>query len=148
MLVSIGFLVYDIGLLILDIDPCSPATRGWSDIVEEKKFKALLRRTVGIPVIALAILAALLLVEIQALRNSLRWVEHADQAINADRELIKLTIDTQTDVRGFLYTGKSEFLQPYKESVQIIDSEFTTLNQLVSDESGATGPSGNHPPPF
>jgi PAS domain S-box-containing protein len=106
------------------------------DIVEEKKFKALLRRMVGIPVIALAILAALLLVEIQALRNSLRGVEHADQVINADRELIKLTVDMQTDVRGFLYTGKSEFLQPYKESVQIINSEFTTLNQLVSDDPG------------
>ena len=84
--------------------------------------------------IALAILAALLLVEIQALRSSLRWVEHADQVINADRELIKLTIDMQTDVRGFLYTGKNEFLQPYKESVQVIDSEFATLNQLVSED--------------
>jgi PAS domain S-box-containing protein len=104
--------------------------------VEEKKFKALLRRTVGIPVIALAILAALLLVEIQALRNSLHWVEHTDQVINADRELIKLTVDMQTDVRGFLYTGKNEFLQPYNESKQIIDSEFTALNQLVSNNPG------------
>ena len=84
--------------------------------------------------IALAVLAALLLVETNSLRNSLHWVDHADQVINADRELIKLTIDMQTDVRGFLYTGRIEFLQPYKESVRVIDSEFATLNQLVSDD--------------
>ncbi len=60
-------------------------------------------------------------------------VEHTEQVINADRELIKQTIDMQTDVRGFLYTGKNEFLQPYIESRQLIESEFTTLNQLVSD---------------
>ena len=115
---------------------CSPATRGRSDTVEQKKFKALLRRTVAIPVIALATLAALLLWEIHALRDCMHKVELTDQVINADRELIKLTVDMQTDVRGYLYTGKAEFLQPCAESRQLIESEFTSLNQLVADTPG------------
>ena len=101
--------------------------------MEQKKFKALLRRTVAIPVIALAIFAAMLLWEIQSLRSCMHQVELTEQVINADRELIKLTIDMQTDVRGFLYTGKNEFIQPCVESRQLIESEFTTLNQMVSD---------------
>ena len=33
----------------------------------------------------------------------------------------------------FCIPVRIEFIQPYKESVQLIESEFATLNQMVSD---------------
>jgi len=55
-----------------------------------------------------------------------------------DRELIKLTIDMETGVRGYQNTGRTEFLQPYNDAAPVIDSKFAALTQLVSD----TGPTG------
>ena len=45
--------------------------------MEKGKFDGLLRVAVGFPVIALALCAALLLWEIQSLRTSLAWLDHA-----------------------------------------------------------------------
>ena len=102
--------------------------------MEKKSFKALLRRTVAIPIIALAILATVLLCEIQSLKSSLRSVDQTDQAISADWQLLKLILDMETGIRGYLSTGNSEFLQPYNEARSSVDSKFDALNQLVSDD--------------
>ena len=101
--------------------------------MEKRKFDGLLRVAVGFPVIALALCAALLLWEIQSLKTSLVWLDHTDQVIGADHELINLTLDMETGVRGYQNTGRVEFLQPYKEAAPIIDSKFAALTQLVSD---------------
>lgn len=54
--------------------------------MEKKSFNALLRQTVLIPVIALAILAAVLLCETQYLNNALQWVDHTDQVVAASEQ--------------------------------------------------------------
>ena len=101
--------------------------------MERNDFTAVLRRTVAIPMIALAILATVLLWETQSLHSSMQWVDHTDQVISAGEQLIKLVIDMETGVRGYLETGKSEFLQPYNEANLSISSKFDALRQLVSD---------------
>jgi len=101
--------------------------------MDQRKFDVLLRRAVWVPVIALAVFSALLLWEIQSLRTALGKLDHTDQVIGADRELIKLTIDMESGVRGYLNTGKDELLQSYNETAPTIASKFAALNQLVSD---------------
>jgi two-component system cell cycle sensor histidine kinase/response regulator CckA len=101
--------------------------------MDQRRFDSLLRRAVGIPVIALAVFSALLLWEIQSLRTSLGTLDHADRVINADGELIKMSIDMESAVRGYLNTGKEEFLQPYNAAASTIDSKFAALDQLVSE---------------
>jgi PAS domain S-box-containing protein len=49
--------------------------------------------------------------------------------------LLKLNIDMETGLRGFQYTGRAEFLQPYKEAAQVVDSKFAALDRLVSNDS-------------
>jgi two-component system cell cycle sensor histidine kinase/response regulator CckA len=101
--------------------------------LKQKSFNSLLVRAVGIPVIALALFSALLLWEIQSLKSSLGWLDHTDQVISADRELIKLNLDMETGVRGYLDTGNEEFLQPYNAAAPVMDLKFAGLHQLVSD---------------
>ena len=101
--------------------------------MEKNNFKALLRHTVVVPVVALAILAAVLLWETQSLYSSMQWVDHTDQVISADWQLLKMVLDMETGLRGYLSTGNSEFLQPYSKAKSSIDSEFDALNQLVSE---------------
>ena len=84
--------------------------------------------------IAITTLFSLLLFgEAQWLRMAMQSIEHADQVIGADRELIKLTIDLETGLRGFLYTGSQVFLEPYRDAGEVIDSRFDALHQLISD---------------
>ena len=86
-----------------------------------------------IPLIALAILAAALLAETQALKRSMQWVDHTDQVISSGQQLMKLIIDMEAGVRGYLSTGRAEFLLPYNEAKPAIDPKFAALNQLVAD---------------
>ena len=102
--------------------------------MEQKKFDALLRRSVGMPILALSVFALLLLWEIQFLSASLSRLNHSDQAISADRELINSTIDMESGVREYLNTGKDESLQSYTKAAAGIDSKFASLNQLVSSQ--------------
>jgi PAS domain S-box-containing protein len=101
--------------------------------MEKNNFRALLRRTVAVPILALVVLASVFAWEIKSLRGSMQWVDHTGQVISANWELMKLTIDMESGLRGFLSTGREEFLQPYNEANRDIDSKFATLNQLVSD---------------
>ncbi len=66
-------------------------------------------------------------------RTTLESVDHASQVIGAERELVKLTIDMESGLRGFLFTGKPIFLEPYNEAADVIDARFVALNKLISD---------------
>ncbi len=101
--------------------------------MERREFKPTLNRRVVLQIIAISIFSSLLLFEgAESLRTTLESVNHADQVIGAARDLLKLTLDMETGVRGFLFTGSPVFLQPYSEAAQVIDSRFTALSQLVS----------------
>ena len=102
--------------------------------MDQRKFEGLLRRAVGIPIMALAICSALLLWEIQSLRTAFGNLEHTDHVISADGELIKLSSDMESAVRGYLNTGREEFLQPYNSAAATIDVKFAALDQLVADD--------------
>jgi len=102
--------------------------------MKQRKFDALLRRAVGVPILALSVFALLLLWEIESLSASLRRLNRADQAISADRELINSTIDTESGVHEYLNTGKEEFLQTYTKAAAGIESKFAELNKLVSNQ--------------
>jgi PAS domain S-box-containing protein len=86
-------------------------------------------------VVTLAFLSITLLLgwEVLALRRALQWVDHTDEVISGDQELLKLNIDMETGVRGFLLTENETFLQPYKEAAALMELRFDALNRLVVD---------------
>jgi len=98
------------------------------------KFRVLLRPTVTLPVIAFAMLASSRVLQVRSLIEDLRQVDHEHQVITAEQELLTLNVDMETGARGFQYTGRSQFLQPYNESAQVIDAKFAALDRLVSGD--------------
>ncbi len=83
--------------------------------MEYSKFKSLLRRVVVVPLVIMAALAGLLLWETFDLNKSLQWVDHTDQVLDQSRHLLKLLVDMETSMRGYLVTGNETLLQPYLE---------------------------------
>ncbi len=59
-----------------------------------KNQKLWLYRMVGIPALALALIAALVLIELLSLRSSIRAVNRTDHAIAVSQELIRLAVQT------------------------------------------------------
>ncbi len=97
-------------------------------------FKPSLKRSTILQIVALTIFASILLfVGAEFQRTTLQSVDHASQVIGAERELVKLTIDMESGLRGFLFTGKPIFLEPYNEAAEVIDAKFVALNKLISD---------------
>ena len=103
--------------------------------MEYSKFKSLLRRVIVIPMVVTAALAGLLLWESFDLNKSLQWVDHTDQVLDQSARLLKLLVDVETGMRGYLATGDETLLQPYLEGTKRFDSEYRALYELVNDSS-------------
>ncbi len=63
----------------------------------------------------------------------IQWVEHTDRVINNANEAVKLTVDLETGMRGFLLSGDEHFLDPYETAKPRIDVALNTLLELTAD---------------
>ena len=58
----------------------------------------------------------------------------SDDAINANaRDLLKLVVDMETGQRGFVITGKDDFLEPYENAVASFAGLLAEEKALVGD---------------
>jgi PAS domain S-box-containing protein len=62
-----------------------------------------------------------------------KWVAHTYQVIDTSEELLSALKDAETGKRGYLLTGKIEYLQPYRESLPKIKALLAHLKQLTQD---------------
>jgi len=78
--------------------------------------------------------AAVLLFSLNNLTKSFTFlVEHDQLVLSNAHRLEKLIVDMETGERGFLITGKDEFLEPYQKGVTEFDALIEIEKQLVSD---------------
>lgn len=61
------------------------------------------------------------------------WVKHTHQVISNASTIEKLIVDMETGQRGFLITGKQEFLEPYETGKIQLFILLTETIELVSD---------------
>src|SRR6476646_10203867 len=62
--------------------------------------------------------------------ESIGWVNHTHEVKAHIQELETIVTKAETGQRGFIYTGKEEFLDPYTQATATLDE---TLSQLRSD---------------
>ena len=99
--------------------------------MEAAAYRRLLLRLIAVPLIALAVLASCMVYGFRQAQRSARRVDRSDQVIAHANNLLKLMVDQETGVRGFLLTRDQTFLQPYNEANKKLDTEFETLFRLV-----------------
>jgi methyl-accepting chemotaxis protein len=68
-----------------------------------------------------------------------QWVKHTTEVLKTSNEAVKLLVDMETGARGFVITGKEEFLEPYTTGKKEYDAKLATLKQLVSDNPAQVG---------
>ncbi|MFK3772254.1 response regulator [Pseudomonas sp. NPDC089406] len=101
--------------------------------MDQRSFRKLLSRNVGLP-LGVGLLGAVAFVAvINYLLSAMQWVEHTDRVIGNANETVKLSIDMETGMRGFLLTGDERFLDPYEVAKPRIFSSLDSLRELVID---------------
>jgi len=102
-------------------------------VADQANFKRVLARNISLP-LALGILSAAVFVAlILYLLSVLSWVEHSERVVANANEAVKLSVDLQSGVRGFLITGDEAFLAPYEFAKPELRSRMTSLTAFVKD---------------
>ena len=98
-----------------------------------RDFQRVLKQAFFIPLIALVALAGVLLWQVATTRDAQLWLDHSDLVSAQIAELERRIIDQQTELRGFELTGDKSMLRPFDNHNAHIDTQFTYLRQLISD---------------
>ena len=106
--------------------------------LEAAAYRRLLLRLLALPIVALGLLALTLVYGIQHMERSERRVDRSDQVIAHANQLVKLMVDEETGIRGFLLTRNPIFLQPYREANQQLEPEFTAIFTLIKRDPEQT----------
>lgn len=101
--------------------------------VDESRFRKLLTRNIALPLGVGAISAVFFVSLITYLLSVIQWVEHTDRVINNANEAVKLTVDLETGMRGYLLSGDEHFLDPYETAKPRIAVALNTLLELTAD---------------
>lgn len=101
--------------------------------VDEQRFRKLLTRNISLPLGVGALSAVFFVSLITYLLSVIQWVEHTDRVINNANEAVKLTVDLETGMRGYLLSGDEHFLDPYETAKPRIAVALSTLLELTAD---------------
>ncbi|WNW10476.1 response regulator [Pseudomonas sp. DTU_2021_1001937_2_SI_NGA_ILE_001] len=101
--------------------------------IDEQRFRKLLGRNVSLPLGVGVLSAVFFIILITYLLEAIQWVEHTDRVINNTNRSLKLSIDMETGMRGYLLTGDEHFLDPYEVARPVLTAELQGLQKLVED---------------
>ena len=67
--------------------------------------------------------------------NSIAWVNHTHRVKQDLQELETILVNAETGQRGFIFTGREDFLEPYNQATESLDDHITKLrSELRSEE--------------
>src|SRR5262245_4145831 len=69
--------------------------------------------------------------------ESVRWVQHTFHVLQKVDALTSALVDAETGQRGFLLTGESAYLDPYRRAVPQVMPTFEELRAATSDNADA-----------
>jgi PAS domain S-box-containing protein len=101
--------------------------------VDSRQYNRLLFCLLALPVASLTVLALILGFGLQDVQRSAQSVDHSDLVIARANHLVKLIVDEETGLRGFLLTKDRLFLQPFHEADEQLEPEFEALFALLKD---------------
>src|SRR5207248_7246617 len=61
------------------------------------------------------------------------WVAHTQEVLDLTSDVLRTLVDAETGQRGFLITGKEDFLEPYQQALARLDQEVHTLKDKTQD---------------
>lgn len=100
-----------------------------------RNFKRHLRLVFIVPLVLAAALGGIFALETYYLGNAMQEVEHSYLVQTRSRTLLKLLLDMETGLRGYLLTGEEHFLQPYRISATQMGPSIEELSNLTAGDT-------------
>lgn len=66
------------------------------------------------PLVLLVAVGAVLAHQVQRMRTDSEWVDHTDEVISKSYDVLTQVLAQEASVRGYLLTGREDFLDPYR----------------------------------
>ncbi len=85
------------------------------------QFRRIMGQVFLVPILALAVLAIALAIQINSSADTVRQIQSSDRRIARVTLISKLIIDQETGLRGFQVTGDARFLEPYRQADHDLD---------------------------
>ncbi|RZF29314.1 response regulator [Paraburkholderia sp. UYCP14C] len=104
-----------------------------SQAVDQLRFRRILRRNIALPLGVGLVTMALFVGLIAYLVSTMSWVEHSERVIGDANEMLRLAVDRESSMRGFLITGNESFLAPYENGGPKFKAQLDTLEKQVAD---------------
>ncbi|MFL9962821.1 response regulator [Paraburkholderia sediminicola] len=104
-----------------------------SQAVNQQRFRSIIRRNIALPLGVGLVTMAVFVGLIAYLVSTMNWVEHSERVIGSANEMLRLAVDRESSMRGFLITGDETFLTPYETGGPKFKTQIEALQALVSD---------------
>ncbi|MGF6289521.1 signal transduction histidine kinase/CheY-like chemotaxis protein/CHASE3 domain sensor protein [Paraburkholderia youngii] len=104
-----------------------------SQAVDQLRFRRILRRNIALPLGVGLVTMALFVGLIAYLVSTMSWAEHSERVIGDANEMLRLAVDRESSMRGFLITGDESFLTPYENGGPKFKAQLETLQKQVAD---------------
>jgi len=96
-----------------------------------KSDRSLIALIIGFALLIAAVLATIALSAGQP--RSYAWIAHTLQVENQVRTVLSRLVDAETGQRGYLITGREDYLDPYNAAAARLDGDLAKLRALVAD---------------
>ena len=98
------------------------------------------RLFVGFSIILLVVITTIIVSNINSntIINSENLIVQTHEVLTELRDVEARLIDLETGQRGYIITGKLIYLEPYQNSMMVIDNKIDYLNSLISDNTSQT----------
>ena len=99
-----------------------------------KRVHRLIADAVLVPLLVMAVLAAVLAYQVRVLLTDAAWVDHTDLVIAQANRAQKMLLEMELGARGYLLTADVKWLQPYEDARQNAQGAFDVLASLVRED--------------
>jgi signal transduction histidine kinase/DNA-binding response OmpR family regulator/CHASE3 domain sensor protein len=104
-----------------------------SQAVDQNRFRSIIRRNIALPLGVGLVTMAVFVGLIAYLVSTMNWAEHSERVIGQANEMLRLAVDRESSMRGFLITGDETFLTPYETGGPKFKTQIEALQELVAD---------------
>jgi PAS domain S-box-containing protein len=83
----------------------------------------------------LGVVAIISYMSVMRLNEHTAWVEHTHEVLSSLELLLAAVTDSETAERGFVITGDDKYLDPYRQSSQVVAVRLKRLRELTADSA-------------
>lgn len=89
----------------------------------------------AVPMALMLIVSTIVFFSLKSLMNSSYWVKHTYEAIDMGKSITTSLVNMETGLRGYLVSGKEEFLEPFYSGEEQFKVLIAETKQKVSDNA-------------